>query len=175
MNSYVTTTVANDLYRSRFYRVFPIYHHARTELLARSPVRRDVLTPEYQDYVSKLIRGKRVDTIVLITPGNIDFSGGQYYGSIWWARGYGVFNRSFMFMQTNTVFAAYDVYVIDAKTFRVLANASGSFQIRPHNVLIAWHKGYAGVTPQTLSIIRSVIRKKMPEYLTGLVHQTGLP
>jgi len=175
MNALVTTTVANDLYRSRQYRVIPIYHAPANDLFTLKVAEKRNLTPAYKDFVDRLTRGKNLTTIVLITPGDIDFGDGQYFGNIWWVSGYGVFNRAFIFMQTNTVFAAYNVYVIDAKNYQVMAKSSGNLQERTHGIKIAWHRGYAGVTSRTLATVRNVIRKKMPSSLTRTVHKTGLP
>jgi len=175
INALVTTSVANDLHRSRRFKVIPIYHRTAASLLSAAVIKRSRLSPEYKDYLSKLTRRKNLDTILLITPGDIDFGNGQYFGDIWWVTGYGLFNRAFVFMQTNTVFAAYNVYVIDAKTYRVLGKASGNLQKRAHGIDIAWHKGYGGVSGNTLKVVRDVLRKNLPASVASVVHKTGLP
>lgn len=175
MSTLATTTVANDLYRSRQFRVTPIYHPPANELMMLSVIKREKLNPAYKDFVRRLIAGKKLNTVVLITPGDIDFGDGQYFGNIWWVSGYGVFNRAFIFMQTNTVFAAYNVTVIDAKSYQVLAKASGNLQTRTRDIDVAWRKGYAGVTKATLQIINKTLRQKLPGSLTRVVHETGLP
>lgn len=175
MGALATTIVSNHLYRSRKFKVIPIYHRPVPALLSARVARRKILSPEYRDYLSKLSRRKRLDKIVLITPGDIDFGDGQYFGAIWWVTGYGLFNRDFIFMRTNTVFAAYKVYVIDAKTGQVLAKATGDLQSRIHGIHITWHKGYAGVSSSTLRAVRNVLRRRMPASLIAAVHKTGLP
>lgn len=175
INPLITTTVANDLYRSRKYRIIPIYHRTATELLNARVSKNGVLTPQYQAYISRLIHNKRLHVFVLVTPGDIDFGDGQYMGAIWWVTGYGLFNRAFIFMETNTIFAAYKVYVVDAKTYKVLGKAKGNIQIRVHGVRTAWHKGYAGVRTSTLKLINTTLRKHLPPALTHSVHKTGLP
>ena len=75
----------------------------------------------------------------------------------------------------NTVFAAYNVYVIDAKTYRILGKASGNLQKRAHGIDIAWHKGYGGVSGNTLKAVRDVLRKNLPASVASVVRKTGLP
>jgi len=175
INPFLTTIVANDLYKSRQFRVLPIYHHANNDLLRTHVVKRRKVTPQFKSYLSRLVAGKRIDTIVLVVPDSIDFGGGQYFGPIWWASAYGLFNRAFVFIQTNIVFAAYKVYVINAHTYQLLASSRGRFEKRAHGVDVAWGKGYAGVSQGTLRVINSTLKKEMPGHLTAVVHQTGLP
>lgn len=175
INPYLTTIVANDLYKSRQFRVLPIYHHPDNDLLSINVSKKRRVTPQFKSFLSQLIAGKRIDTIVLIVPDTIDFGGGQYFGPIWRASAYGLFNRAFVFIQTNIVFAAYKVYVINAHTYQLLASSSGSFEKRAHGVDVAWGKGYAGVSQRTLRVINNTLKKEMPGHLTAVVHQTGLP
>lgn len=175
MSAFITTIVANDLYRSRQFKVIPLYHRTETALLSENVSHKRTLTPEYRDFILRVTRGKKLDKVVLVVPGDIDFGNGQYFGSIWWVSGYGLFGREFMFMHTNTVFAAYKVYVIDLKNGKILAKAEGDFQSRIHELDIAWHKSYAGVTKNTLQAVRNVIHKKMPSSLRAVVRETGLP
>ncbi len=175
INPFLTTLVANDLHKSRHFRVIPIYHHLNHDLLTIDVSKKHHITPQFRSYLSRLIAGKRIDIIVLIVPGSIDFGDGQYFGAIWWASGYGLFNRAFLFMQTNKIFAAYKIYVIDAHRYQVLASSKGHFEKRAHGVNLAWGKGYAGVSSSTLRTLNRAIRQEMPGHLISVVHQTGLP
>jgi len=175
MSMLLTKVVTKDLRRSGKFKVMPIYHRIATSLLPAHVDHKGRLSPEYRDYLSKLVRGKKLDQLVLIVPGDIDFGDGQYFGTIWWVSGYGLFNRQFIFMHTNTIFAAYNIYVIDLQNGKILAKAEGNLQSRVHGINVAWHKGYAGVTANTLNKVRDVIRKKMPPSLINVVRKTGLP
>ena len=176
INPLITTVVANDLYKSRQFTVLPIYHHTNHDLLRVDVVgKKRHVSPQFQYYLSQLIARKKIDTIVLIVPDAIDFGNGQYFGSIWWAAGYGLFNRSFVFMQTSKVFISYKVYVINARTYQLWAAASGYFETKAHGLDVAWGEGYAGVTPNALNSIKQVIQKDMPHHLVSVVHKTGLP
>lgn len=175
-NSLITSIVANDLYKSRQFRIIPIYHRPRYDLLSMGDIaKRRVLLPQVQSFISRMIASKRIDAVILVVPDFIDFGDGQYFGSIWWASGYGLFNRAFLFMQANIVFSAYKVYVIDAHTYRVLAKSKGSFRTRAHGIDIAWRKGYAGMKSSTLKVVKKILHKQVSSRLPTLVHQTGLP
>jgi hypothetical protein len=175
INPYLTTLVSNDLYRSRQFKVIPIYHRTAPQLFDIPAVKKRVLSPQYRQYINRLSPGKKLDYIVLVTPADINFGKGQYYGPIWSASGYGLFNRAFMFIQTNAVFGAFNVYLIDARSFKMMAYRSGHFQTRSHKIDIAWHKGYSGVPASSLSEIKKLLRQNIPATVTKLVHQTGLP
>jgi len=175
MNSLITNTVTKDLQNSKKFRVIPIYHRPNNDMLNIAVTKGDNVTPQFVRYLSRLVAGKRIDNIVLIVPDSIDFGDGQYFGSIWWAAGYGLFNRAFVFIQTNIIFAAYTVYVIDAHTNQVEAFAHANIQKRTHGINVAWGRGYAGVAPSTLKSINTIIRKEMPAHLIESLHKTGLP
>ena len=175
MNALVTTTLANNLYRSQQFRVIPVYHATEDDLLNANVSKHGGLTAQYHDFLSHLIQGKNLNTVVLVTPGDIDFGEGQYIGAIWWVSDYGLFSRAFIFMQTNTVFAAYNIYVIDAQTYKIIAKANGSLQARLHGIHIAWNKGYAGVNSAALKAISSVLRRQLPPALIRTVRKVGLP
>lgn len=174
INTIATRAATNSLARNRQFQVIPIYHAPADELLTLKVIKRRTLTPAFKDFVSQLTRNKKVKLALLITPGDIDFSQGQYFGNIWWVSGYGLFNRAFMFMQTNTVFSAYNIYFIDLENYQVLAKSSDNLEARVHGINIAWHKGYAGITPKSLAIIKRVIREQMPRKLAQSIHKIGL-
>ncbi len=174
INSLLTKIVSNDLRKNRQFRVIPIYHHPENDLMSIKISRKNQLEPQVKAYLSGLVAGKNIDTIVYITPGAIDFGDGQYSGSIWWGAGYGLFNRAFLFMQTDDVFAAYKVYVINAHSYQVVAKSSGQFQQREHGIDVAWGRGYSGVRSKTLALINKVLRKDLASHLTSAVNRTGL-
>ena len=86
-----------------------------------------------------------------------------------------MFNRAFIFMQTNTVFAAYNIYVIDAQSYKLIAKSGSDLQTRVHGIHITWHKGYAGVTSSTLKAIKSTLQKQLPPSLTHSLRKIGMP
>jgi len=174
INPLVVTSVANDIYKNRTHRVIPIYHHTNHDLLTLDVSRQHRVTPEYHAYLSQLIAGKNIDSIVLIVPDTMDFGDGQYDGAIWSAAGYGLFNHDFVFIHTNKIFTAYMAYVIDAHTYRVIARSRGEFEKRTHDADIAWHKGYSGVTAKTLRVVKSVIKKELPAVLKITIRKLGL-
>lgn len=175
VNRLVIKTLLNELNKSRKFKVYPIYSTPSTELIPMPVMKRGAVTPAYWAYLRGLVAKKGVDTVILVTPEEVDFADGQYYGSIWFANGYGLFNRALVFTQTNIVFSAFHLYVIDIKSSRVSGDAAGEVQVRPTGISIAWHKGYAGVSKNTLLLVSKTLKESMPQPLIASLHRAGVP
>jgi len=164
MNTLLTTTVVRDLQKNKRFHLLPIYHEADNKLLNVDVSKKNRVTPPFKSYISRLIAGKHIDTVVLIVPGQIDFGDSRRSGEIWLVSGYGLFNRVFKYIQTNTVFSAYKIYVINVHTYRVLAFSKGSFKKRVYDIEMTWDHPNQGIS-SALKIINKTIRKEIPKRL----------
>jgi len=173
-NSFLLNEIVKQLVHAKKCQPVPIYNFVPDSLYSDLVVRNHHLTMPYKIYLEGRISGLHLDYILLLIPGSIDFSSGEYDDKIWRVSGYGLFNHSFLFVKRNAVFVSLQAYLIDAKSYEVCSKTYSSIKVNRNDIKVTWHKGYSGISNAEMKKMSTIIQEKLSSSLRKLLYQLHL-
>lgn len=118
----------------------------------------------YQYYLQAVLRGyPKATEIMLIVPGVKVLNLG--YGNHISLPGVGLYQKEILFRYGDTVYGAFKIYLINAKTYAIMGATRGGFAQQVPWQRVDWLHMREGISPQVLALIEHVFRQRMPGVL----------
>jgi hypothetical protein len=173
LNATAMTALNNELKSTRQYKVvtLPVNKQALTKVPTHEVVTQgDIVGPFYKNLLGKVV-DNRARYLIMVLPSKFHYEDGSQHIA-WTLPEYGVYNHNILGIKAAYAYGAFDMYVLDTNTWRVLAKHHSEFSNAINNDILK--DDYMQVSPASLAELGRNLETNMTAELRHGIKEIGL-